>query len=121
MDSTGFRWRRNRKQRSGVRNRRGKREIWRGAGAWCVKNKNVYELEDFKEVLPYIKSKLFSGRLGVSVGEASDIGSGLGLTVCEFKPRVGLSAVSTEPPSDPLPPSPSAPLLCVLSLSLSQK
>ena len=101
---------------------KGERFGVRGAGAWCVKNKNVYELEDFKEVLPYIKSKLFSGRLGVSVGEASDIGSGLGLTVCEFKPRVGLSAVSTEPPSDPLSPSLSAhPCLFSLSLSLSLK
>ena len=37
------------------------------------------------------------GRLGGSVGLASSFGSGHDLTVCEFEPRVGLSAVSTEP------------------------
>ena len=37
------------------------------------------------------------GRLGGSVGEASDSGSGHDLTVGEFEPRVGLCADSSEP------------------------
>ena len=37
------------------------------------------------------------GHLGGSVGQASDFGSGHDLTVCEFKPCIRLSAVSTEP------------------------
>ena len=38
----------------------------------------------------------FWGRLGGSVGWASDFGSGHDLPVCEFKPRMGLSAVSSD-------------------------
>ena len=37
------------------------------------------------------------GRLGGSIGEASDFGSGHDLTVCEFEPHVGLCAHSSEP------------------------
>ena len=37
------------------------------------------------------------GRLGGSVGSASDFGSGHDLAVCEFEPRVGLCADSSEP------------------------
>ena len=37
------------------------------------------------------------GRLGGSVSEASDFGSGHDLTVCEFEPCVGLCADSSEP------------------------
>ena len=37
------------------------------------------------------------GRLGGSVGWASDFGSGHDLTVREFEPRVGLCADSSEP------------------------
>ena len=59
-------------------------------------------------------------------------GSGRHLEVGEFKPRLGLSAVSVEPASDPPPPSLSAPppVVCVcmcvcvcvcVSLSLSLK
>ena len=44
-----------------------------------------------------------------------DFGSGRDLEVREFEPRVGLSAVSTEPASDPLSPSLSAPPLLSLS------
>ena len=33
-----------------------------------------------------------------------DFGSGHDLTVCEFEPRIGLPAVSTEPNFDPLSP-----------------
>ena len=40
--------------------------------------------------------------------------------VHEFEPRVRLPAVSTEPTSDPLSPSLSAPPLLTLSLSLSK-
>ena len=62
------------------------------------------------------------GHLGGSVGYASDFGSGtIYLTVCEFEPRIGLAAVSTEPASDPLSPSLSLPLplVCAHALSLS--
>ena len=49
------------------------------------------------------------GRLGASVGQASDFGSGHDLTVREFEPRVGLcadsSAQSLEPVSDSVSPS----------------
>ena len=41
--------------------------------------------------------------------------------VHEFKPRTGFSAVGTEPASDPMSPSLSAPPLLVLSLSLSEE
>ena len=37
------------------------------------------------------------GRLGGSVGRASDFGSGHDLTVHEFEPRVGLCADLSEP------------------------
>ena len=49
----------------------------------------------------------------------ADFGSGHDLAVCEFEPRVGLSAIRTEPALDPLSASLSAPPL--LALSLSQK
>ena len=38
-----------------------------------------------------------SGRLGGSVGQASDFGSGHDLVVREFKPRIGLCADNSEP------------------------
>ena len=43
------------------------------------------------------KVRKYEGRLGGSVGEASDFGSGHDLTVCEFEPRVGLRADGSEP------------------------
>ena len=47
-----------------------------------------------------------------------DFGSGHHLAVCEFEPRIGLSAVGVEPASDPLSLYLSAPtLLACLSLS----
>ena len=46
-----------------------------------------------------------------------DFSSGHDLTVHEFEPHIGLSAVSTEPPSDPLSLSLSATSLLMLSLS----
>ena len=61
------------------------------------------------------------GRLGGSVGQASDFGSGPDFLVCEFEPRIELSAVSAEPTSDPLSlflPLPNSLSVC---LSLSQK
>ena len=65
------------------------------------------------------------GRLGGSVGEASDFGSGHDLAVCELEPLVGLCADSSEPGACfgfcvSLSLCPSPPLL-VLCLSLSQK
>ena len=44
-----------------------------------------------------LKSEAFWGRLGGSVGEASDFGSGHDLTVHRFEPRVGLCADGSEP------------------------
>ena len=49
------------------------------------------------------------GPPGGSVGKASDFGSVYDLTVHEFKPHMGLSAVSMEPALNPLSPSLSAP------------
>ena len=48
----------------------------------------------------------------------SDFGSGRDLMVREVEPCMGLSAVSTEPASDPLFPHLSGPLLLVLFLFL---
>ena len=53
---------------------------------------------------------------GGSVAQASDFGSGHDLMVLEFEPRVGLSAVSTEPTLDPLSCSISGPSPLMLSL-----
>ena len=47
----------------------------------------------------------------------SNFGSGHDVTTQEFEPRIGLSAVSTEPASGPLSPSLSAPPLLMFSLS----
>ena len=64
------------------------------------------------------------GRLGGSVGEASEFGSGHDLAVRGFKPRVGLCADSSEPARSllrilclPLRPSPTG----ALSHCVSQK
>ena len=46
--------------------------------------------------------KTLQGCLGGSVGWASDFGSGHDLVVCEFKPRIRLSALRTESASDPV-------------------
>ena len=54
------------------------------------------------------------------LSSASGLGSCYDLTDCEFKPRIRLSTVSTDPASDPLSPSLSAPPLLPLSLSLSK-
>ena len=51
---------------------------------------------------------------------ALGFGSAHDLTVCEFEPCIGLSAVSAEPTSDPLSPSLLAPPLLILSPSLSK-
>ena len=66
----------------------------------------------------------FLGLLGGSVGWASAFSSGHDLTVCEFEPRVGLCADSSEPGacfrfcvSLSLCPSPAH----AVSVSLSQK
>ena len=67
-----------------------------------------------------LKNKIL-GHLGGSVGWVSDFGSGHDLTVCEFEPRIRLTAVSMEPASDPLFPSLSAPALFALSLSQNKK
>ena len=79
---------------------------------------------DFRWVRAAFKRRWLMGRLGGSVGEASDLGSGHDLAVCEFQPRIGLCADSSEPGarfgfcvSLSLCPSPTH----ALSLSLSQK
>ena len=46
---------------------------------------------------PSQKKKATLGRLGGSVGWATDFGSGHDLTVHEFEPRVGLWADGSEP------------------------
>ena len=64
------------------------------------------------------------GRLGGSVGWASDFGSGHDLAIRGFEPRASgsvLTAQSLEPASDSVSPSLSAPPLLVLCLSLSLK
>ena len=68
------------------------------------------------------------GRLGGSVGWAADFGSGHGLAVCEFKPRVGLCADSSEPGacfefcvSLSLWPSPTHTLCCSKIIKIKQK
>ena len=65
------------------------------------------------------------GRLGGSVGGASDFSSGHDLTVGGFEPPIRhvLKALSLEPASDSVSPSLSAPppLMLCLSLSLSLK
>ena len=61
------------------------------------------------------------GRLGGSVGEASDFGSGHDLALREFDPPVGLRAGSSEPASDPLSSFLSAPPHLIPSLFLSLK
>ena len=43
------------------------------------------------------KGWLLAGRLGGSIGWASDFGSGRDHTVCEFEPRVRFCADSSEP------------------------
>ena len=67
------------------------------------------------------KNKVLPGHLGGSVGLASDIGSDHDLTVRGFEPRVGLSAVSREPTSDPLSPCLSASPPLTLSASQTLK
>ena len=61
-----------------------------------------------------------AGHMGGSVGEASSIGSGHDLTVCEFELLPGLAAVSAEPAFDLLSPLLSVPPLLLLVLSLSK-
>ena len=58
------------------------------------------------------------GRLGGSVGRASDFGSGHDLVVCGFESQVGLWAGGGEPPRDSLSLSLSLSLPPSLSLSL---
>ena len=55
------------------------------------------------------KELLVEGHPGGSVSWASDFGSGHDLVVHEFEPHLGLAALGTEPASDPLSPSLSAP------------
>ena len=67
------------------------------------------EIYAFQASLVITIARILSpGRLGGSVGWASDFGSGHDLMVHEFEPYIGLSAVSIEHTSDPLrrPPAP---------------
>ena len=67
------------------------------------------------------KGWLLAGRLGGSIGWASDFGSGHDHMVCEFEPRIRFCADSLEPASESVSPSLSAPPQLVLCLSVSQK
>ena len=53
--------------------------------------------EKVPDLLSGIKENKLLGRLGGSVGWATDFGSGHDLTVREFEPRIGLCADSSEP------------------------
>ena len=64
----------------------------------------------------YVHTYIY-GLLSGSVGYAFDFGSGHDLTVCEFKPHIGLCADSSETASDPLSSSLSVPV----PFSLSRK
>ena len=57
-----------------------------------------------------------AGCLDGSVGLVSNFSSGRDLTVHEFEPHIGLCTDSTDPASDSLSPSHSAPALLMLSL-----
>ena len=71
------------------------------------------------EVSQKLREESVSVHLGGSVSKVSDFSSGHDLAVPEFEPHFGLSAVSTEPASDPLS-SLFLPLPHILSLSLSK-
>ena len=74
----------------------------------------------------FLLNRASEGRLGGSVGWASDFGSGHDFTVCGFEPRIGLWADSSEPGACFIQilclclSIPSPRMLC-LSLSLSLK
>ena len=73
-----------------------------------------------------VPQQALTGRLGGSVGGASDFRSGRDLAVREFEPRVGLRADSSEPGSCfgfwvSLSLCPFPPLVLCLSLSLKNK
>ena len=57
------------------------------------KHENIKKQSELERLL----NKSQWGHLGGSIGWASDFGSGHDLTVCEFKPHVGLRADSSEP------------------------
>ena len=61
------------------------------------------------------QKKTLEGHLCGLVGRAANFSSGHDLRVCEFEPRIGLSAVSTEPAWDPLSPSHYPSPACALS------
>ena len=61
------------------------------------------------------------GRLGGSAGEGSDFGSGDDLVVREFEPCLGLCADSSEPASESVSPSLSAPPPLTRCVSLKHK
>ena len=69
------------------------------------------------------RKKVFWGRLGGSVGWASNFSSGHDLTALEFEPHVRLWADGSEPGAwlDSVSPSLSAPPLLTLSFFLLQK
>ena len=85
---------------------------------------SLYPKKDEYSTVKIFWERLISGRLGDSVGWASSFSSGHDLTACEFEPRVGLRAGSSEPGACSgfcLPLSLLLPCSLSLSLSLSQK
>ena len=76
---------------------------------------------DVKRKLFALENVVILGRLGGSVSEASDLGSGHDLTALGLSPASGSvrTAQSLEPASDSVSPSLSLPLPCSHSVSVS--
>ena len=87
------------------RKRRSKRQLWWNKDqecsylfqleewSWCILTLMVFVPQ--RRIWCKDKCLCFLGRLGGSVGEVSNFGSGHDLTVCEFKPQTGLCVDSS--------------------------
>ena len=70
----------------------------------CTEIEYLNRLITSNEIKSAIKIKLPVGHLGASISQTSNFSSGHDLTVLEFRSRIGLSALSTEPASVLCPP-----------------